>query len=74
MPEFEMMFIGFYDVYAALVITEDFLFMTIVPATSAIQFNRQCIRAFLIPFDLIPSTFRFSLRRAFNLSTDVRLL
>ena len=40
MPEFEMMFIGFYDVYAALVITEDFLFMAMVPATIAIQFKR----------------------------------
>lgn len=69
-----MKFIGFYDIYATLVITEDFLFMAMVPATSAIQFKRQCIRAFLIPFDLIPSTFRFSSSRAFNFSTDVRLL
>ena len=40
MPEFEMRLIGFYDVYTALLITEDFLFMAMVPATIAIQFKR----------------------------------
>lgn len=48
-----MKYIDFYDFYATLVITADFLFMAMVPATSEMQFNIQCIRAFLIPFDLI---------------------